>query len=125
MIGRLFILSAFPAMWLNGSCSFMAAVGWAMAVLCFLLVIDSGRGIRALPSMVIARFMFGVSLFVFVLFYLLANKSAGRAYWTLTDCLVVPFWVTLIITSLFWSFAWVGTRLVRHDPDYQLSLIHI
>ena len=119
MIGRLFLLSAFPAMWLNGSCSFVASVCWALAVFVFLMVIDSGRGIRTLPSTIIARFMFAISMFVFFLFYLLGNEAAGRTYWTLADCFVVPFWVTVIITALFWSFLWIGTLMVKHDPDYQ------
>ncbi len=119
MIGRTFILSAFPAMWINGSCSFMASVCWALVVLVFLLVIDSGRGIRTLPSTIIARFMFAISMFVFFLLYLLGNEAAGRTYWTLADCLVVPFWLTVIITSLFWSFAWFGTLMVKHDLEYQ------
>ena len=103
MIGRLFIFTAFPAMWFNGDFSLMAAVGWGLFAFICLLVIDDGRGIRTLPSTIIARFMFGVSLFGFVVFYLFANEAAGRTYWTLADCVVVPFWVTLAITILFWS----------------------
>ena len=119
MSGRLFVLSAFPAMWVNENCSLMAAAGSVVVVFVLLVVIDSGRGLRTRLSTVIARFMFAVCMFVFVLFYLLGNQAAGRAYWTLADCLVVPFWVTAIITTLFWLFAWVGTLMVNRDPDYQ------
>lgn len=119
MIGRLFLLTAFPAMWLNGSCSFMASICWAIAMLVYLLVIDSGREFRTLPSTIIARFMSAIWLFVFFLFYLLGNEAAGRTYWTLADCFVVPLWVTVIVTGLFWSFLWIGTLMVRNDLDYQ------
>ncbi|WP_442508354.1 hypothetical protein SH528x_007323 [Novipirellula sp. SH528] len=119
MIGRLFILSAIPAMWLNGSCSFVASICWALVAFVFLLVIDSGRGIRTLPSTIIARFMFAISMFVFFLFYLLSNEAAGRIYWTFADCFVVPFWVTVIVTALFWTCLWFGTLIVRNDADYQ------
>lgn len=119
MIGRLFLLSAFPAMWLNGSCSFVASVCWAFVAFVFLLVIDSGRGIRTLPSTIIARFMFAISMFVFFLFYLLGNEAAGRTYWTFADCFVVPFWVTVIITALFWSCLSFGTLIVGNNPEYQ------
>ena len=119
MFGRVFVLSAIPAMWINDSCSCPTAVAFAFAVLILLLAIDSGRGIRTKPSTIMARFMFAVCLFAFVLFYLLGNKAAGRRYWTLADCLVVPFWLTVIITALFWLFAWVGTLMVNRDPEYQ------
>ncbi|TWU49263.1 hypothetical protein [Rubripirellula reticaptiva] len=119
MIGRLFILSAFPAMWLSGSCSFLASVCWALGAFAFLLVIDSGRGIRTLPSTIVARFMFAIAMFVFFLFYLLGNHAAGRMYWTLADCLVVPFWVTVIVATLFWTCLYFGTLLFRNDLGYQ------
>lgn len=119
MIGRLFVLTVFPAMWMNGSCSFVASICWAMAMLVFLLVIDSGRGIRTLPSTIIARFMFAIWMFVFSLFYILGNEAAGRTYWTFADCFVVPFWVTVIVAALFWVCLWFGSLMVKHDPEYQ------
>ncbi|APZ93360.1 hypothetical protein Fuma_02977 [Fuerstiella marisgermanici] len=119
MIGRIFLLSAFPAMWLNGSCSFMASIWWALLVLLFLHIIDSSRGIRTLPSTIMGRFMFGICMFVFFLFFLLGNEAAGRTYWTFADCFIVPFWITVIVTALFWTCLWFGTLIVRNDPEYQ------
>ena len=119
MIGRLFLLSAFPATWLDGNCSLSTAMIAGLCTFGILLAMDSGRGIRTLPSTIMARFMLGTSIFIFVLFYLFGNKASGRAYFTFADCFVVGFWVTVAITLFFWAFFWLGKFLVSSDPEYQ------
>ena len=106
MLARLFILSAFPAMWLNGDCTFVTAASSALLCLCLLITSDEMQDSRLFPSRVIAQIMFGIWLFVFVCFYWLGNEAAGRAYFTFADCFVIGFWITAIycVFYTFWAF---------------------
>lgn len=119
MIGRLFMLSGIPAMWLNDCCSLTVALIAGMSVFVLLIVMDSSRGNRSKPSSIMARFMFGVWTFVFLFFYVLGNTAAGRTYFAFADCFVISFWITLIVTALFWTCTWVGSLVVNGDPDYR------
>ena len=107
LLARLFVLSSFLAMWLNNDCTFATATWSALICLCILIVIDTKQDSRFLPSSVMAQIMFGISLFMFVCFYCLGNKAAGRTYFTFADCFVVSFWITIIFSVHYTFWAWL------------------
>ncbi|TWU41864.1 hypothetical protein [Novipirellula artificiosorum] len=118
-IGRLFLMSAIPLMWLQDSLSLTAMVVGGVIFFLILAFNDSDRGIRRRPSSIMARFMFAVWAFLFLGFYWMGNHAAGRTYFSFADTIICAFWITLIITAVFWSCLWFASQLVLDDPDYR------